>query len=359
MVRSGSRLAALGAAARGSLGYRVGRTLRGMAIRGWGGSVATAIGVGAGAGAAQLGVGYGLGVITWPPAAGAPADTAWVSSLAWATWIASSSAILGAIVADRLSPAAVSTVDKRSGPAGPLATGLWRAALALAAAIGALVTVPLVAVPARVVVRPDTSTPQTIAGGYAVIGVILGLIVAVGALVARAVATNVIASASWLWLLAVVAVIDGVAGGRGVSAAQLGVWQFTSSGPVTRNIHVWEALLTLAAAAIIGALAAVPAARRGDSGVGVAISGAIGPLLVAAAYFLAAPKLTGVEPHAMSPYLVAPYAVIAGLAGSVAIAGLGPRWQRPPARPPTAIPQQAEPHHDTVIEDRLTSARED
>jgi hypothetical protein len=311
-----------------------------MAARGWGGSIATAIGVAAGAGAAQLGVGYGLGVISWQPAGDASSTNAWVASLAWATWIASTSAVAGAICADRLSPAAASTVEGPGGAPGPLATSLWRVALALSAAIGALVTVPLVAVPARIVVRPDTSSPQTIAGGYAVIGVILGLIVAIGALTSRAVATNVIASVSWLWLLAIVAVVDGVAGGRGVSAAQLGVWQFTSSGPVARNIHVWEALLTLGAAAVIGALAALPAARRGDSGVGIAMSGAIGPLLVAAAYFLAAPKLTGVEQHAMSPYLVAPYAVITGLISSAAVAGLAPRLQQ--RKPVVATKQPAE-----------------
>lgn len=293
-----------------------------MAGRGWGGSIATAVGVAAGAGAAQLGVGYGLGVIAWPPSTGGAGESAWVASLAWATWIAATSAVAGAICADRLSPAAQSTLDQTKTA---LQTVLWRTALALASAIGALVTVPLVAVPARAVDHATSSSPQTIAGGYAVVGVVVGLIAAVGALASRAIAVNVVASVSWLWLLAIVAVIDGVAAGRGLASAQLAVWQFTSSGPEFRSIHIWQALLTLGAALLVGALAALPAARRGDGPVGVAISGAVGPLLVAAAYLLAAPRLDGIPPRELSAYLIVPYAVIAGLAGSVVVAALAPR----------------------------------
>lgn len=296
-----------------------------MAGRSWGGSIATAVGVAAGLGAAQLGVGYGLGIIAWPRGTGGAGESAWVASLAWATWIAAISAAVGAICADRLGRAAVSTLESEQVARHVLATSLWRAALALAAAIGALVTVPLVAVPAREVEHATNSAPQTIAGGYAIIGIVLGLAMALGALAARAVAANLIASAAWLWLLAIVAVVDGVAAGRGLASAQLAVWQFTSSGPQVRDIWVWQAVLTLGAALVIGALAALPAARRGDSAVGVAISGAAGPLLVAAAYLLAAPRLGGIPAVELSAYLVVPYAVIAGLAGSVTIAALGNR----------------------------------
>lgn len=299
-----------------------------MAVRGWGGSVATAIGVAAGAAAAQLGVGYGLGVIAWPAEAGGAGASAWVAGLAWVTWIAATSAVAGAICAERLGPGAVSTWEGRRAALSGLTTSIWRVALAVAAAIGALVTVPLVAVPARVVAHPDTSSPETIAGGYAVLGVVVGLIVAVVAVVSRSISANVVASTSWLWLLAIVAVIDGVAAGRGLGTVQLAVWQFTASGPVVRNVHLGQALLTLGAALVIGALAALPGARRGDSGVGVAISGAVGPLLVAAAYFLAAPQLDQIPARELSPYLVIPYGVIAGLAGSVTVAGLGHRLDR-------------------------------
>ena len=57
-----------------------GRYSPGMAGRGWGGSVLTAVGVAAGVGAAQLGFGYGLGIINW-----APVDTGAIEP-SWSPW---------------------------------------------------------------------------------------------------------------------------------------------------------------------------------------------------------------------------------------------------------------------------------
>ncbi len=291
-----------------------------MAVRGWGGSIATAIGIAAGASAAQLGLGYGLGIIAWLPSPNGANEAAWVASLAWATWIAATSTIIGAICADRMSASLVDTKDT-------LSSALSRGALTVAAAVGALATVALVAVPAREAARADTFTPQTIAAGYAAIGVIVGLLVALWAVASRAVAAKVIATASWLWLLAVIAVIDGVATGRGLASAQLGVWQITSDADRVwfRNIYLPGAALTLGSALVIGALAAWPAAKRLDGRVGTAVSGGVGPLLVAAAYFLAAPTLVGIRAEQLSAHLLAPYAVIAGLAGSVLVTAISQR----------------------------------
>ncbi|MCW6007084.1 hypothetical protein K1W54_21235 [Micromonospora sp. CPCC 205371] len=323
-----------------------------MAVRGWKGSVATAIGSAAGAAAAQLGLGYGLGIIAWLPATDAAGEAAWVASLAWATWIAATSTVIGVICADRLSTPA----QERSVVDTPLSTGLWRVALAVAAAVGGLVTVALVAVPAREASRADTFSPQTIAAGYAVVGVILGLMVAVWAVATRAVAANVLATTSWLWLLAIVAVIDGVATGEGLAAAQLGVWQMTSDDSTywVRNIYLPGAGLALGSALVIGALAAWPAARRGDGRVGTAVSGGIGPLLVAAAYILAAPKLVGVRAEQLSAHLIAPYAVIAGLAGSVLMTAI---WQRVHRQPTEAELAALEWPVDDQPADKPTGAK--
>ena len=87
-------------------------TLPGMARVGWGASIATAAGVAAGAGAAQLGFGYGLGILNWAPAETTASTAAWVASLIWATWIAATSTIFGAVCAQRLH-------DRRSVAAGP------------------------------------------------------------------------------------------------------------------------------------------------------------------------------------------------------------------------------------------------
>lgn len=350
-----------------------------MAVRGWGGSVATAIGVAAGAGAAQLGFGYGLGIIAWLPSDYVSGEANWVASLSWAVWIAATSTVAGAICAHRLSrprhttdpkdttdltdpgpgdtgltdPGPAGTGPANAGPRDPgptgtgatylgsgqtrpaghprpstLGGGLWRVVLAVSSAIGGLVTVLLVAVPARAAVRADASAPQTVAAGYALVGVLIGLLVAIWAISSPAVAANLLGTVGWLWALAVIAVIDDVLAGRGLVSAQLGVWQPTSDGERLwfRDYFYWPgAALSLGSALLIGMFAARSAARRPTARVGTAVSGVSGPLLVAVAYFLAAPGLVGIRSEQLSAHLLAPYAVIAGLAGSALVATLAQR----------------------------------
>jgi hypothetical protein len=318
-----------------------------MAVRGWGGSVAIAIGVAAGAGAAQLGLGYGLGIIAWLPSATGTSEASWVASLAWAAWIAATSTVAGAIAAQRIGApeSARSTATDIPGTSGrTLASGLWRVALALASAVGGLVTVALVAVPARAATRADSVSAQSIAAGYAVIGVMLGLLMAFWALSSPAVAHNVIATVGWLWLLAIVAVVDGVLSGRGLGTAQLGVWQITSDSERFwfRDYFYWPgAALSLGSALVIGALAARSTAQLPERRVGAVVSGVAGPLLVAAAYFLAAPRLVGIRAEQVSAHLAAPYAVIAGLTGSALVAAIAQR-----ARVGVGGLQQADPPRD-------------
>ncbi|MEV1332846.1 hypothetical protein AB0J20_25105 [Micromonospora costi] len=345
-----------------------------MARRGWGGSIATAAGVAAGTGAAQLGFGYGLGIINWAPADAGAAPAAWVASLIWATWIAATSTILGAVCAYRLheraradtsvDPAvpppvagdattdaapgadpvaadaatdAPAGTDPVAGPPDPTpvdrpATGrLRRFGIAVAAGLGGLVAVLLVAVPARVASPPDTGTPQRVAAAYAAIGVLMGVLTALWALRSRAAAGNVVATVAWLWLLAVVAVVDGVLAGRGLTSAQLGIWQISSDRPDfwIRDYLYWPgAVLSLGSALVIGALAARRAARTPRHRVGAATSGAAGPLLVAIAYLLALPRLSAITPEQVSAHLIAPYAVIVGVGGSVLVAALAQRTRR-------------------------------
>ncbi len=303
-----------------------------MAVRGWRGALATAVGTAAGVGAAQLGLGYGLGIIVWP-ASGTPADgTAWAGSLTWSLWIAATSTVVGAICAARLGgdpsrpavaePGATDTPPVASSSAPPL----WRAVLAVAGAIGSLITVVLVAVPARAATGADLPAPQATAAGYAVVGVMLGLLVAFWAMSVPAVARNVLGTAAWLWSLAVAAVVDDVVSGGGPVATQLGVWQLTSEAPRFwfRDHLYWPgAALTLGSALVIGALAARSAARQpGTLLVGTAVSGMAGPLLVSAGYLAVAPRLADVRAEQVSAYVVAPYAVIAGVAGSALVAAL-------------------------------------
>lgn len=304
--------------------------------------MATAAGVAAAVGAAQLGLGYGMDIISWAPDADGLSSEAWIASLTWATWIAATSAIAGAIVADRLStPAGAPTGDR-------VTSMLWRLVLATAAALGAGVAVALVAVPSRVAVVAETSAPQAVAAGYAVLGVIVGLIVAVGALTARAVAANLIATAAWLWLLAIVAVVDGVLAGEDWSRVPLAFWEFTAADPWFRNIFLPDAGLALGAALVIGALAALPAARRGDHPIGVVVSGTAGPLVLTAAYLLAQPDLVGADAVDLSRHLVAPYLLLAGLLGSLIVSAVRPRTSPEPAPDEPAIPPAREPAEEPL-----------
>jgi hypothetical protein len=270
----------------------------------------TAAGAAAVTGAAQLGLGYGLGVVAWPTGPTAD-DSVWLGSLGWATWIAASATVFGAVLAARL--------PYRSG-------GPWRLTLAASAAVGALLPLALIALPARTAVRSDTFAPATIAAGYAAAGILLGAVIAYWAVVSRPVAANLIATAIWLWSLAAAAVVVELVSHRS-SETYLTSWQFADPGGVARygTVHWPSALLTLAAALIIGVLTAWPAVRRGDLGLGAAASGAAGPVLVAASFFVLAPRLTDTLGTLESAYLIAPYAVLAGLAGSAMSVALGRR----------------------------------
>jgi hypothetical protein len=296
-----------------------------MAARSWASAIAVAIGAAAVAGAAQLGLAYGLDIVSWIPGAGATAETVWVDNLAWVAWLAGVSTVIGALTADRLGVGAPAMAEAKTAADYAVVTA-WRVVIALSAAVGALITVPLIAVPARAP-RPDNVAPYFTAGGYAVAGVIVGLLVAVGALAAPAVAANAIASTGWVWLLATVAVIDGLRAGDARGSAQLATWKFTDAVWVRGLVNLPGAFLMLAVALTIGVLAAWTAGRRGDNRIGVAVSGAAGPLLVAAAYFLAAPSLGERDQH-LSTFVMAPYAVLAGLAGSVLVAAIGPKGAR-------------------------------
>jgi hypothetical protein len=270
----------------------------------------TAAGAAAVTGAAQLGLGYGLGVVAWP-AGPAPDDGVWLGSLGWATWIAASATVIGAVLAARL----------RYRPAGP-----WRLALAVSAAVGALLPLALIALPARTAVRPDTFAPAAIAAGYAAVGIVAGAVVAYWAVVSRPVAANLIATAVWLWLLAATAVVVELTTHR-PSGPHLTSWQFADPGGVARfgTIHWPSAVLTLAAALVLGVLTSWPAVRRGDLDLGAAASGAAGPVLVAVAFLVLAPRLTGTTGTLESAFLIAPYAVLAGLAGSAVSVAIGRR----------------------------------
>jgi hypothetical protein len=319
----------------------VSSTVPDMAEKGWTTQAATAAGIAAGAGAAQLGLGYGLGVIAWPVSA-TEADSVWLGSLGWATWITASATVLGAVIAGRLR---AERSDRWR--------GLWRFALAAASALGALVIVALVALPARDAVRAGSLSPQAVAAGYAAAGLLAGLVVAFWAVSSGPVAANLIGTALWLWALAIAGVVAELVTGRDF-ATYLTSWQFAESvSPVQYGGIYWpSALLTLVAAFGIGLVAAIPAAWRDELGLGTAISGSVGPLLVALSFLTLAPLLTEAMGPIESAYLIAPYAVLAGLGGSALTVGIVKgRRSRLGRKEQPALPAAEKPR--TVVQPRL------
>ncbi len=300
-----------------------------MAKRGWGSSIVLAFLAAAGTAAAQLGLGYGLRILVWVPDRSDAADAAWAAGLAWTVWVAAVAVIVGAAVAERSAGA----VDS-----GRMARLAGRLTLVVAAALGGCVTIPLVAVPTQKVRIVDNFAPELLAGTYAAAGVVLGLLVALVALGSRAIATNVISTAGFLWALAVVAA--STASDR-TEVTQLGIWRFTEAGPIWHSFYIPGALVMLGGALLIGGLAAFPAAGRGAGRAGVTVSGAAGPLIVAAAYALAAPRPGHATFEQLSALYTSPYMILAGLVGSslVAVVGSAPRRRDVPAQTnPLSVP---------------------
>jgi len=245
------------------------RTLRGMAARSWARSTVSAIGIAAGAGAAQLGAGYGLGIVAWLPEEHEVSRVTWLASLAWVVWIAASSTVVGAIAAGWLHQRSAATAERTG-----FTVVLWRISLALSAAVGALVTAPLAAVPARTVTRADNFAPEWTVAGYAVVGVVIGLLMAIAVLSARAISANLIVTMSYLWLLAIGTVVNDLRQGAEQPLARLAIWEF-SDGPIVRDYYVPGVLVLVLVPFLVGVLAALRAGLRGDGRVGVAVSGAI------------------------------------------------------------------------------------
>ncbi len=320
-----------------------------MARRGWARSVTRAITTAGGAAAAQIGLGYGLGVVSWNGAAAAKTgvavaaasdDGAWSAGLAWTVLICATSVVIGAVAADRAAG---------RGESGPILRGTWLLAIALAATVGGVVAVPLLMLPARGAHVPGNFAPHLLVGIYAAAGLVLGLVIAVLALTSRAIAANVIATAGWLWALGIVVLIDRSATGQPMSYAAPAVWKFTESGPIWSSYYLPGAMLMLGVSLLIGGLAAYPAAGRGEGRLGIAVSGGVGPALVAAAYALAAPDPASAPFEQVSAYHTAPYLVIAGLAGSLLFAAFGGAPGRPRRRPDSSSATPPSPTGDGAM----------
>ncbi|MGH3645844.1 MAG: hypothetical protein ACRDTM_01490 [Micromonosporaceae bacterium] len=293
-----------------------------MRVPVWVKPLATTLGVAAAAGAAQLGIAYGLAVLLWTKDFGASADIAWPANLTWVCWLSASSVVIGAIAGGQ--------VTRSAG----LPDSAWlQVVIAAVAAVGTLVTVPLAAIPARYAQLASDPDPATTAARIAVLGVLLGAVVAVGVLLGKPLAWNAIATTGWLWLVALISVVVALITGTEPDATRLGIWSIGESSPG------WFLVMApmLLAALALGAGIAWLAKQQGLNRVAVAVCGAPGPLLLAVAYLVAGPGTRPETGEQFLPYLAAPYAVLTGLLGSLLVSAI----DRPLAEESAGTPDAA------------------
>lgn len=301
------------------------------------------------AGAGQLGIAYGLGVLRWDQRFDAGRDNVWSAHLTWAAWIASVAVVIGALAGVR----ALRRNHIREGLGG------W-VAVSLAALVGGAVVVPLTTLRAAASVVPIASVdPELNVGLAAGIGAAVGLFAALAALAARPVAASIIVTVCWVWLAAVVSAGSNV--GRATADIRVGVVDVDDLGFGLRQLLVLPVLVGVAL--LTGAAIAGYARWLGETSASLAVCGLAGPALVAAAYIIAGPGISGEHQDQRLPWLASLIAVGAGLAGSVVVTMAGRRRpesgvtepvQRPAERPvaPAAEPVPPPPPRVTAPRSR-------
>jgi len=277
-----------------------------MSMRAWARPLGVTLGVAAGAGAAQLGIAYGIAILLWAKDFADPGGGAWAGNLTWVCWLAAGSVVLGVVIGRRITP-----VTRSARPV------FAQLATVISAAIGALVTVPLVGIPARYAEVATDSTPGATASRIALVGVLLGAVVSFGVLLGRPLEWNTLVTTGLLWVVGFGSVLVSLGRGAPPDSVRLAVWRYAESPG-------WLAVMVpmLVEALAVGAGLAWLAKRHGHSRVAVAVCGAPGPLVVAVAYLVAGPGTRPETGEQFLPYLAAPYAVLTGLLGSLLVVAI-------------------------------------
>jgi hypothetical protein len=263
-------------------------------------------------GAAQFGVLHGLGMLRLDREFYAASGNDWNIQLTWVAWIALVAVLGGATYAFK--------VVRRDGRG----TGFFaRLGVSLAAALGAALTViPLTAPSARFAKLEVTFDPALTAALAGVVAVIAGLLVALLTVDNPPLSTNLWWTVTAVWVIAVPSFLDTIRYGLSydpqtgyLDPIRLGVLD------VGQLNYQARARLSLAALALVIGLAVAFAARmNGRSRIQVALSGAVGPTLVALAYLIGGPGISREHTYQADAYLGALAAVVVGLVCSIAVA---------------------------------------
>ena len=282
------------------------------------------LGVAALAAAGQLGVAYGLGIVRLTRVVDVTARDQWTAQLAWVAWLATTSAVIGAVVGVRLIPS-----RRRGLPVYGVGTVV---AVALAAGAGAALVVPLTMQPARTAQIAGVH-PVLVIGICAGVGALAGVLAAVAALLQVVARWNLLAVSAAIWGIALVSVAPSLAPEDPLPAARLGVFD---AGYLAPAVTQRTALFTMPALALVaGALFGWLARRQGRNPLTTALAGLPGPALLTVAYLIAGPG-SGPARYQVVPYWAAMTATGAGLLGSVLAAILRRGKDAETGNPPSA-----------------------
>ncbi|HEY0002381.1 MAG TPA: hypothetical protein VGB74_18160 [Actinoplanes sp.] len=293
-----------------------------MAFRTWAKLTGITVGAAALAGASQLGLAYGLGILRLTRVLEVTTRDQWTAQLSWAAWIAMTAATVGAMTGRAYLPR-------------PSGVGT-RIGMAVAAALGAAIVVPLTMQPARSGQVAGVH-PAFVIGVCAALGAVVGGFAAYAALSRAASRWGLAAVGTAIWIIAVISVGPSLAGADSLPA-RLGV---LDAAFLDESLTPRTALLTMPLLALVsGALLGWNARRRGMSTLTIALAGLPGPALLTVAYLIAGPG-EGADRYQAVPYWGAMTAAGAGVLGSVLTAVLrrGPAtdgtWARPEPSKPT------------------------
>ncbi|MER7893797.1 hypothetical protein ABTX15_28690 [Micromonospora sp. NPDC094482] len=294
-----------------------------MFSRMWRNLLLTALGVGVLAGAGQLGIAFSFGIVQLSGASTGAAVNQWPAQLVWVGWFAAHAAVAGTVVSARLA--------RRYGVL--KSTGSL-VAVAAAAALGAIVVVPLCLRPARAA-ESFSVDPIWAVVICATLGALVGAGAAIAVLVKPPLGWNLAAVGGVVWLLALVSVVPSLATAGPLPAVRLGVLEPAGLG--ADAAHRQAIMILPAVALLIGAVTGGLGRWRGHPPLVNGATGAAGTALVAFAYLTAGPG-DAVDRYQITPYYGALLAVAAGVLGSAAVASF--RW---PLLPRTAEARVVEP----------------
>lgn len=275
-------------------------------MRIWLRALSAALATAAIVGAGQLGLAYGLGIMRWTQTFEAGNENAWNAQLTWTVWIAALAVVGGAV-------GGVRVLRRHHRPDG---LGAWFA-VSLAAVVGGAVVVPLVVLPAGEAHVAISVDPALQAGINAGVGLVVGLLAALGVLCARPVGGSVLVAALWVWAAALVSAFVQLDSANQSHSRRLGVLELPSA---TDNATQNMILPIMAGIAVgSGVLIAAYSLWLGEHPIAVGASGLAGPALVAAAYLTAGPGISSDNSDQQRPWLGSLFAVGAGVAVSVLI----------------------------------------